>query len=116
MSVTVTPTRGNYSFKVLRDLVLTYNIEPAGMHSSEYQKLIPVGDALWYKRTDNGFIYFIDMDLDVGRVMGASYHELRDSGVLFLTSDWIAPPSTNRDPYIHLLINENGDALARVKR
>jgi hypothetical protein len=124
MAVTETPTRVNYSFKVIRDLTLIYNIDnidPAGMPGPSYQKLIPVDDILWYRSTGNGFIYFIDMDFEVGGFrgsrVGASYYELCDTGFLRLTESWITPPITNRRvPYMRITFDADGDALDRVKR
>jgi len=119
MAVTETPLRANYSFKVIRDLTLIYNID--NMPGPAYQKLIPVDDILWYRSHDSDFIYFIDMDLEVGGVrkprVGATYYGLCDTGFIRLTDSWITPPSTNRRvPYMRITFDANGDALDRVKR
>lgn len=112
----MTAIRSNYSFRVLREMVLTYDSYDADDVNHEFQKTILADDYLWYVRVRDGRVYLIDADGDVGSVEAMSYAALQVAGFVAMTPDWVPPQhaNANRDLYMRRGNKADGDALARL--
>lgn len=108
------PTRQNYSFRVERDLILIY----LDSYGYAHESIRPAGEIIWHTESRNGFVFFVDMNGNVGRFRSHTYTTLVDSGYIFLTRDWISWEQAHRlrKEYCVTDIADVGDALDRIHK
>ena len=103
-------TQNNVSFRVSAALTLKYdNDSPT---AREYITRAP-GEYVWWKKNEGGYVYFYDMDGNVGRLLGADYEELESDGLITMTDSWIS--REDAAPLCPTPVSEEGDALERLK-